>query len=116
MLQVSPTLLAIAALLVTCGGVWAIQQARIEDDPGWVVVDEFAGQWITLLGIGQAAPLQLLAAFTVFRIMDIAKPGPVGWADRQPGALGIMADDVIAGLIGAVLLYALRPLWPVNSW
>ncbi len=39
----------------------------------------------------------LLAAFLMFRLLDVAKPGPIGWADRQGGAAGIMADDLIAG-------------------
>ena len=43
----------------------------------------------------------------LFRLLDIAKPGPIGWADRQHNAIGVMADDVIAGLIGAAILWAL---------
>ncbi len=77
-------------------------------DPGWVVIDEVAGQWITLLGLREPTPLGLLAAFALFRTLDIAKPGPVGWADRRRGAVGVMADDVIAGGLGAALLWALR--------
>ena len=53
-------------------------------------------------------PLGLLLAFALFRLFDITKPGPIGWADRQPGALGIMLDDVLAGLLAALLLYAAR--------
>jgi phosphatidylglycerophosphatase A len=53
-----------------------------------------------------------ILAFVLFRLFDITKLGPVGWADRQHGAFGIMADDVIAGLIAALLLSALRMLLP----
>ena len=67
-----------------------------------------AGQWITLLALPRPAPFWLLAAFLLFRVLDIAKPGPIGWADRQHGPLGVMADDVIAGAIGAALLLAAR--------
>ena len=48
-----------------------------------------------------ASVVGLLAAFFIFRLLDVAKPGPIGWADRQSGAAGIMADDVIAGAITA---------------
>jgi phosphatidylglycerophosphatase A len=108
LLLLSPLLLAAAALLATCGGIWAVRAARIEGDPGWVVIDEVAGQWITLLGLGAVTPLGLLAAFLLFRLLDITKLGPVGWADRQHGAFGIMADDVIAGLIAALILWVAR--------
>jgi phosphatidylglycerophosphatase A len=100
--------LPIAALAATIGGVWAIRAARVEGDPGWVVIDEVAGQWIALLGLARPTWPGLLAAFLLFRLLDITKPGPIGWADRQGGAVGIMADDVIAGAAVAVILYAAR--------
>jgi phosphatidylglycerophosphatase A len=77
-----------------------------------VVIDEFAGQWIAMLGLARPAWPGLLAAFVLFRLLDITKPGPVGWADRQPGAVGIMADDVIAGVLAAAILFAIRIAWP----
>ena len=113
-LLLSPFLLAAAALLATVGGYVAVQRAGIEGDPGWVVIDEFAGQWITLLALPRPSIPGLLAAFILFRLFDITKLGPVGWADRRHGAFGVMADDVIAGLIAAALLIAarlLRPAW-----
>jgi phosphatidylglycerophosphatase A len=111
-LLLSPWLLAAAALLATVGGYLAVQRAGIEGDPGWVVIDEFAGQWITLLALARPTVSGLLAAFILFRLLDITKLGPVGWADRRHGAFGVMADDVIAGLIAAALLIALRLLRP----
>ena len=113
-LLLSPFLLAAAALLATVGGYVAVQRAGIEGDPGWVVIDEFAGQWITILALPRPSIPGLLAAFILFRLFDITKLGPVGWADRRHGAFGVMADDVIAGLIAAALLIAarlLRPAW-----
>jgi phosphatidylglycerophosphatase A len=77
-----------------------------------VVIDEFAGQWITLLALAQVTAAGLIVAFVLFRVLDIAKPGPIGWADRQHGTFGIMADDVIAGAIGAAILLMVRVLWP----
>jgi phosphatidylglycerophosphatase A len=108
----SPLALPIAAALATGGGVLAVRAARVEGDPGWVVIDEFAGQWIALLALSRASVLGVALAFLLFRLFDIAKPGPVGWADRQPGAVGLMADDVIAGLLAAAILLGLRLALP----
>ncbi|MBW4091525.1 MAG: phosphatidylglycerophosphatase A, partial [Proteobacteria bacterium] len=98
------------------GGVWAIRAAGIRGDPGFVVIDEVAGQWLALLGLAPAwgwPPLRgVLAAFVLFRVLDVAKPGPVGWADRQAGAWGVMGDDLIAGTGVAVVLWGVRLVWP----
>lgn len=112
LLLASPWLLLAAAALAGIGGVWAVRAAQAGDDPGWVVVDEFAGQWLTLLGLPALSWRGALAAFLLFRLLDIAKPGPIGWADRRPGPVGVMADDVIAGVSGALILAALARLWP----
>lgn len=88
----------------------------VHDDPV-IVIDEFAGLWLTLL----AAPAHWLAAllgFALFRAFDIAKPWPVSWADRRvPGALGVMLDDLIAGAFGFfVLQLAIRAFaWPLSG-
>ncbi len=111
-MMLSPWLLPAAAVLATFGGYLAIRRTRIDGDPGWVVIDEFAGQWITMLALSRAGLAGLLLAFALFRLFDITKLGPVGWADRRHGAFGIMADDVIAGLIAAALLLLLRLAWP----
>jgi phosphatidylglycerophosphatase A len=112
LMRASPWALPLAALAATLGGFWAIRAAQVAGDPGWVVIDEVAGQWLAMLGLAGAAWPGLLAAFALFRLLDIAKPGPVGWADRQHGAFGIMADDVIAGLLAAAILLGLRLAWP----
>jgi phosphatidylglycerophosphatase A len=114
LLLLSPWALALAALLATVGGYLAVQRAGIEGDPGWVVIDEFAGQWITLLALPAPTIAGVIFAFILFRVFDITKLGPVGWADRRHGAFGIMADDVIAGAIAAALLALIRlarPEW-----
>jgi phosphatidylglycerophosphatase A len=105
-----PIVLAVAALAAALGGIWAIRAARAKDDPGWVVIDEVAGQWITLLGLHHLSWGGIVVAFALFRLLDITKPGPIGAADRMNSALGIMLDDVLAGVAGAVLLWALL-LW-----
>ncbi len=113
LMQVSQFALPAAALLASLGGLWAIQAARVEGDPGWVVIDEIAGQFLALLGLAQPTLTGFCAGFLVFRLLDVVKPGPIGWADRQGGAAGIMADDVIAGIIAAGILWAARSQWPM---
>jgi phosphatidylglycerophosphatase A len=114
LLQLSPLALAAAALLATIGGTVAVTRAGVEGDPGWVVIDEFAGQWISLMALARPTLAGVVAAFVLFRLFDVTKLGPVGWADRQHGAFGVMADDVIAGIIAALVLglvRLLRPQW-----
>lgn len=108
LLTASPVWLALAAVAATVGGFWAVISARVEGDPGWVTIDEFAGQFIVMLAVPAITPGWLITAFLLFRVLDITKLGPVGWADRQHGAFGIMADDVIAGVLGALILLAVR--------
>ena len=65
-----------------------------------------------MLALSRPTIAGLITAFILFRLFDITKLGPVGWADRQHGAFGIMADDVIAGVIAAPLLLLAQALWP----
>lgn len=75
-------------------------------DPGPVVIDEVAGQWITLALI-PVDPVLYIIGFFLFRLLDIVKPWPASWADKKlDGALGIMLDDVISGVYGMILLWA----------
>ena len=112
MLAAAPAALPALAALASIGGYWAIRRANIGGDPGWVVIDEFAGQWIAMLTLVRLTPLGLLAAFLIFRLLDITKPGPIGWADRQEGPAGIMADDIIAGAIAAGIIWAVQSRFP----
>lgn len=114
LLHLSPIALLLAAILVSIAGFWVIPRAGGADDPGWVVIDEVAGQWVTLLGLHHISVPTALLGFALFRVLDITKPGPIGWADHQHGARGVMADDLIAGAIGALLLLAaahIAPAW-----
>ncbi len=67
-------------------------------DHGGIVWDEFVGVWITFWGVA-LTPLTLVAGFVLFRFFDIVKPFPIRWLDKKvPGGLGIMIDDVLAGV------------------
>lgn len=95
-------------------GWWALRrEAAVGDDPGWIVVDEGVGQLLALAALpaGTGWPGVALA-FALFRGFDVLKPGPVGWADRREGALGVMLDDVIAGAMAAGVILLVRILWP----
>jgi phosphatidylglycerophosphatase A len=82
------------------------------EDPSEVVIDEVAGQWIALLFPSFAFWMRdfdgwmpypgWVAAFLLFRLFDIWKPGPVGWADRRGDAAGVMWDDIIAGVFAGI--------------
>ena len=105
--------LAIATVAVFGVGLWAssryVRRAGIAD-PGAVVIDEVAGQWLTLLPAG-TDPVLYGAGFVLFRVADIWKPWPVSWADRSlPGGFGVMADDILAGAIAGAALYALAAM------
>ena len=100
-------LLLAAALALPA--VWAAgaaaRAARIED-PGFVVVDEVLGQWIALGGARTLNWKSYLAAFVLFRLFDIWKPAPVRQLESLPGGWGINADDAMAGIYAALILFA----------
>ena len=112
MLQWAPPVLPVAAMAAYFAGLWAVRACAAEHDPGWVVIDEFAGQWIAMLPLAAPSPAGLFAAFVLFRLLDIVKPGPIRLAERQGGAHGVMNDDVVAGAVAALLLWAARGGWP----
>jgi len=92
---------------ITAVGTWAAQRisdALGEEDPQRVVVDEVAGVLIAMACVRTAAPLAAVAAFVLFRFFDITKLGPIRVAESaRPAGLGIMADDLVAGVFAGVL-------------
>ncbi len=111
LLALAPVLLWPACLAATTAGFWAVPRvATADEDPGWVVIDEFAGQFLAMTTLGHFTWQGVAAAFVLFRLFDIAKPGPIGCIDRQGGAFGIMADDLFAGAAAALILLAARHL------
>jgi phosphatidylglycerophosphatase A len=100
--------MSLAALAVLVGIPAATQVARAAGlkDPQFVVIDEVAGQWITLL-FAPVAWKTVLAGFILFRGFDIVKPPPVRQLERLPEGTGIVVDDVAAGVYGLVVLQLL---------
>jgi phosphatidylglycerophosphatase A len=106
--------LAWGALLAA--GTWAAGEAERafgSEDDGRIVIDEVVGQLLALAPLFTLpAPvrtnsLAVVTGFVAFRAFDIAKPGPVRWAERRfRGGLGVMADDVVAGALAAVIVAA----------
>jgi phosphatidylglycerophosphatase A len=73
-------------------------------DHGGIVWDEFVGFWITMIAVPMQWPW-IIAGFVLFRFFDIIKPWPIGWLDKRVhGGLGIMIDDVIAGVFALIIL------------
>lgn len=114
-------LLATAAVFIL--GLWAITdmtEGAADHDPSEIVIDEVAGQFIALFPLSYAAwarDIEItamwpgwIAAFVLFRLFDILKPGPVGWADRRRDPMGVMLDDAIAGALAALGVVALGAL------
>lgn len=95
-------------------GVWLCGRASRAlgvHDHGGIVWDEFVGVWITLASQPVSLPW-VLTGLVLFRIFDIAKPWPIRWLDRKiHGGLGIMLDDVLAGLVALALIVIAQHFW-----
>ena len=117
--------LLVALSVVAFGaGTWATgveTRGKANHDPSEIVIDEVVGQWIALLPVAYGAGMMgispdrlwpgWIAAFALFRLFDITKPWLVGWADRRDDALGVMLDDVIAGVFAAIGVIVLGGLY-----
>ena len=110
-LSVLPTVVALlGTLLIVLLSVWlagvVTRQIGIEDHPS-IVIDEIAGYVLTMTMI----PLTwwtVIAGFLIFRLLDIYKPPPAGWLDRNcTGGFGITADDVVAGIYANLIMHGL---------
>lgn len=103
------TFLLLSVLLLV-PAIWSagrVAQYESRNDPQIVVIDEVLGQWITLAGASTLNWKSFLAALFFFRLFDIWKPPPVRQLEALPGGLGIVADDVMAGLYGALAIFVL---------
>jgi phosphatidylglycerophosphatase A len=103
-------LFAVTAIVGTLAVAHSIDSQPEAADPPWIVIDEWAGLFIALTTL---APNQLgwiALGFGLFRLFDALKWGPVGWAEKLPGAWGIIADDVVAGALTALLVGLCRSI------
>ena len=114
-------LLAAATLIVFLVGYWAAAvetRGQENHDPSEIVIDEVVGQWLALFPISaglwltQADPANFpwpgwVVSFLAFRFFDIVKPWPVSWADAKETPLGLMLDDVLAGVMAALVVLAI---------
>jgi phosphatidylglycerophosphatase A len=127
LLRLPVTAYALTLLAVLGIGVWAAaatERATGRHDDRRIVIDEVAGQLLNLAPLlllrprgGASMAALLMTGFVLFRVLDIWKPGPVRWAERHfSGGTGIMADDVVAGALGALLLLALLLATRGTGW
>jgi len=106
--RLGPVAYWLGTVAVTLLGVWAsgrYARDRGEKDPGSAVIDEVSGTLIAVGFVLGSGWLPIIAAVLLFRLFDIWKPGPIDTAQKLPGGLGIMADDVLAGLAAGALAY-----------
>lgn len=114
-----PLVLGLGVVLAFTLGMWATRletKGKDDHDPSEIVIDEVAGQWLAFLPVSIGATHAGVAltalwpgwvtAFLAFRLFDIWKPGPIGWADRRGDAFGVMLDDILAGLAAALCVMA----------
>ncbi|MBM3481928.1 MAG: phosphatidylglycerophosphatase A [Alphaproteobacteria bacterium] len=108
-----PLGLAVGVIVVYLAGIWAsgrYAKRRGIADPGPVVVDEVAGQWLALILVPPGF-ITLAIGFAFFRLFDVIKPWPISAIDRRvKGGLGVMSDDLLAGALAAILT------WNVWIW
>lgn len=97
--------LAVACLLSIAGVAAAASVERVRGpDPREFVLDEVAGQWVALVGVG-ADWRCVVTAFVLFRVLDIVKPWPLRRLERLPHGVGVVADDLAAGLIALPMVH-----------
>ncbi|MEH6522685.1 phosphatidylglycerophosphatase A family protein [Sulfitobacter sp.] len=117
-------LLVLGIIIAFFKGWWAtakMTSGSDDHDPSEIVVDELVGQWIAVLPLSIASWRMgiditvmwpgWIAAFALFRLFDIWKPWIIGWADRRGDALGVMLDDVFAGIFAAIGVVVLAGLY-----
>jgi phosphatidylglycerophosphatase A len=88
---------------IVSAGVVATESGR--KDPQIVVIDEVVGQWLTLAGARHLNWMTFVLAFALFRLFDVWKPPPIRRIERIPGGAGIVLDDMMAGVYGALVLF-----------
>lgn len=104
--------LVVTLLVVTLVGIWAgsrVERALGRKDPGVIVIDEAAGMLLSMLLLPRTIPV-LVTAFLLFRLFDIWKPFPARESQALTGGMGVMVDDLIAGLYTLILVMGAHKL------
>ena len=117
LLQMSWHILLIASILCIFIGVWSSNnygRQTGKKDASEVIIDEVAGQWITLLFV-PATIGWVVAAFIAFRLFDILKPGPVKLAEQLKDGVGVMADDIVAAMLAGMVLLVIQVFIALNG-
>lgn len=111
----NPVALAIACIVVLVAGIWSggvIERTLNIQDPGIVVIDEVLGQWIALFTIHYAGNLTyIIISLLFFRIFDVVKVPPARFFERREGGVGIMLDDVVAGIYALIAAHLVMLLF-----
>lgn len=109
--------LVVALVVVTLVGLWAgsrVERVLGRKDPGVIVIDEVAGMLLSVIGLPRSIAV-LVTAFLLFRLFDIWKPFPARESQALSGGMGVMVDDLIAGLYALVLIMGARALFGVPA-
>lgn len=112
LLPFTPAALLASIVAVTAVGIWAgwrVERLLGADDPGVVVIDEVAGMLLSVFLLPRTVPV-LLTAFVLFRVFDVWKPFPIRQSQALPGGLGIMVDDLLAGLYTLIVMTSARAI------
>ena len=109
----SPAGLLVTLVVVTAVGIWAggrVERVLGRKDPGVIVIDEVAGMMLSVLFLPRTLPV-LITAFLLFRLFDIWKPFPARESQALRGGLGVMVDDLIAGVYALIFVMGARALF-----
>jgi phosphatidylglycerophosphatase A len=113
LLPLTPLRIGIALIVVVLVGMWAgsrVERVLGRKDPGVIVIDEVAGMLLSMIMLPRTLPV-LITAFLLFRLFDIWKPFPARESQALTGGVGVMVDDLIAGLYTLVLVMGARTLF-----
>jgi phosphatidylglycerophosphatase A len=117
LLPLTPVRIAVALVVVVLVGIWAgsrVERVLGRKDPGVIVIDEVAGMLLSVILLPRTIPV-LITAFLLFRLFDIWKPFPARESQALTGGMGVMVDDLIAGVYALVLVLGARALFGVPA-
>ena len=117
LLPLTPTRIAVALVVVVLVGIWAgsrVERVLGRKDPGIIVIDEVAGMLLSVILLPHTIAV-LVTAFVLFRVFDVWKPFPARESQALTGGMGVMVDDLIAGIYTLVLVMGARALFGVPA-